>query len=114
MKKITSLVKSSFRTIVAAVALTFATGLTAQNVTLTALSGTPGYANEDFDALVDGKPETKWCVGSFEEAYIVFVFLVFLALNNHSSPRLAVYNDLLTVLFRFRVKRYRRLINDSH
>ena len=72
MKKITSLVKSSFRTIVAAVALTFATGLTAQNVTLTALSGTPGYANEDFDALVDGKPETKWCVGSFEEAYIVF------------------------------------------
>ena len=72
MKKITSLVKSSFRTIVAAVALTFATGLTAQNVTLTALSGTPGYANESFDALVDGKPETKWCVGSFEEAYIVF------------------------------------------
>lgn len=72
MKKITSLVKSSFRTIVAAVALTFATGLTAQNVTLTALSGTAGYANEDFDALVDGKPETKWCVGSFEEAYIVF------------------------------------------
>lgn len=72
MKKITSLVKSSFRTIVAAVALTFATGLTAQNVTLTALSGTAGFANEDFDALVDGKPETKWCVGSFEEAYIVF------------------------------------------
>ena len=72
MKKITSLVKSSFRTIVAAVALTFATGLTAQNVTLTALSGTDGYANESFDALVDGKPETKWCVGSFEEAYIVF------------------------------------------
>ena len=72
MKKITSLVKSSFRTIVAAVALTFATGLTAQNVTLTALSGTAGYANESFDALVDGKPETKWCVGSFEEAYIVF------------------------------------------
>ena len=72
MKKITSLVKSSFRTIVAAVALTFATGLTAQNVSLTALSGTAGYANEDFDALVDGKPETKWCVGSFEEAYIVF------------------------------------------
>ncbi len=72
MKKITSLVKSAFRTIVAAVALTFATGLTAQNVSLTALSGTPGYANEDFDALVDGKPETKWCVGSFQEAYIVF------------------------------------------
>ncbi len=72
MKKITSLVKSTFRTIVAAVALTFATGLTAQNVTLTALSGTAGYANEDFDALVDGKPETKWCVGSFQEAYIVF------------------------------------------
>lgn len=72
MKKITSLVKSTFRTIVAAVALTFATGLTAQNVSLTALSGTAGYANEDFDALVDGKPETKWCVGSFEEAYIVF------------------------------------------
>ena len=72
MKKITSLVKSTFRTIVAAVALTFATGLTAQNVSLTALSGTAGYANEDFDALVDGKPETKWCVGSFQEAYIVF------------------------------------------
>lgn len=73
MKKITSLVKSSFRTIVAAVALTFATGLTAQNVTLTALSGTDGFSGENFDKLVDGTPETKWCVGAvFTEAYIVF------------------------------------------
>ena len=72
MKKITSLVKSSFRTIVAAVALTFATGLTAQEISLTALSGTDGFSGESFDKLVDGKPETKWCVGSFKEAYIVF------------------------------------------
>ena len=73
MKKITSLVKSTFRTIVAAVALTFATGLTAQNVTLTALSGTDGVSSdENFDELVDGKPETKWCMNKFEEAYIVF------------------------------------------
>ena len=49
----------------------FSIAVGAQNVTLTALSGTYGFSNESFDALVDGKSETKWCVGSFQEAYIV-------------------------------------------
>ncbi|MBO7172243.1 MAG: hypothetical protein J6V52_04740 [Bacteroidaceae bacterium] len=64
--------KSGLRTIVAAVALTFAAdGLMAQKVTLNPVAGSPGFTNESFDKLVDGKPETKWCVGSFTEAYIV-------------------------------------------
>ena len=72
MKKVTSILKSGLRTIVAAVALTFAAdGLMAQKVTLNPVAGSPGFANEGFDKLVDGKPETKWCVGSFTEAYIV-------------------------------------------
>ncbi|MBO5742663.1 MAG: hypothetical protein J6R54_11915, partial [Bacteroidaceae bacterium] len=72
MKKVTSILKSGLRIIVAAVALTFAAdGLMAQKVTLNPVAGSPGFTNESFDKLVDGKPETKWCVGSFTEAYIV-------------------------------------------
>lgn len=72
MKKVTSILKSGLRIIVAAVALTFAAdGLMAQKVTLNPVAGSPGFSNEGFDKLVDGKPDTKWCVGSFTEAYIV-------------------------------------------
>lgn len=44
----------------------------AEDVLLTALHGTAGNANESYDMLIDGSRSTKWCMGKFGGAYIVF------------------------------------------
>ncbi|MBP3374065.1 MAG: hypothetical protein J6L60_06025 [Bacteroidaceae bacterium] len=70
-KKITSFLKSNLRSVTAAFAIAFAASGSA--VTLTPISGTDGAAaSEGFAALIDGKPETKWCVTNFTDAYVVF------------------------------------------
>lgn len=73
-KSITSFLRGSIRKAAAAVMVAFAIqGAQAQDVTLTALSGTAGAgSSEGYASLVDGRTSTKWCVTSFKGAYIVF------------------------------------------
>ncbi|MBO7068962.1 MAG: hypothetical protein J6W52_09860 [Bacteroidaceae bacterium] len=66
--KLLSLLKS----VTLSLGLLFGTQMLAEDVILTALSGTPGYSGEDFPMLVDGSRSTKWCMGDFNGAYIVF------------------------------------------
>lgn len=73
-KNITSFWRSGIRKAAAVLMVAFAIqGAQAQDVTLTALSGTTGAgSSEDYASLVDGRPSTKWCVTSFTGAYVVF------------------------------------------
>ena len=62
----------ALKSVTFALGLLFSTQMMAEDVLLTALSGTSGYSGEDYPMLVDGSRSTKWCMGGFKGAYIIF------------------------------------------
>lgn len=60
------------RTLTVAAATFLCLPVMAEDALLTALHGTAGFANESYDMLIDGSRSTKWCMGNFNGAYIVF------------------------------------------
>ncbi|MGN0233060.1 MAG: hypothetical protein ACI4B5_01395 [Bacteroidaceae bacterium] len=61
-----------FRALTVAATALLCLPVMAEDALLTALHGTPGYTNESYDMLIDGSRSTKWCMGNFNGAYVVF------------------------------------------